>query len=158
MTTRSATDWELEREIVLTRVIDAPRDVVFAAWTTDEVDEWFGPDGFTCKTYSLDVRAGGQWRFDFIAADGTLYENLIQYLEVIPPVRLVFDHGTADPADPNRFRTTVTFDEQANGKTVLTLRQLHPTAERREQTVSFGAVELGMQTLAKLDAFVHRTP
>jgi uncharacterized protein YndB with AHSA1/START domain len=66
------------------------------------------------------------------------------------------DHGTPDPDDPDVFRVTVTFDEQSDGKTVLTLRQLHPSARRRAIVIGFGAVEYGLQTLAALAAWLDR--
>lgn len=84
------------------------------------------------------------------AADGTLYTNRFDYLEVVPGERMVMDHGSDVDDDPSRFRVTLTFDEQADGKTVLTLRQLHPSAEQRAAVIGFGAVELGLQTMQKL--------
>lgn len=147
--------WSLDREIVLSRVYDAPRALVFRMWTEREhVTRWFGPKGFACTTHEHDARVGGSWRFDMRAPDGTLYTNRVDYLEIVAPERLVFDHGTGDADDPNRFRVTVTFDEQANGKTIVTLRQVHPSKARREQVIGFGAVELGYQTLEKLAAHV----
>jgi len=62
----------------------------------------------------------------------------------------VLDHGSDTNDDPARFRVTLTLDAQADGKTVLTLRQLHPTAEQRHAKLGFGAVELGLQTMEKL--------
>ncbi len=145
------TTWSLDREIVLVRVLAASRDAVFAAWTDpDAFCQWFGPAGFTCTVRLMDVRPGGQARFDMVAPDGTVYTNRFDYLEVVPSARLVMDHGSDVDDAPDRFRVTVTFDSQADGKTVLTLRQLHPTAERRAEVIGFGAVELGMQTMAKL--------
>jgi len=151
-TTPSApTTWALDREVVLVRVLDAPRAAVFAAWTDpDAFCQWFGPDGYTCTMHEMDVRVGGRTRFDMVSADGTLYANRIEYLEILPAERMVFDHGSDVDDDPNRFRVTLTFDEQGDGKTVLTLRQLHPTAERRATVIGFGAVELGLQTMQKL--------
>lgn len=143
--------WALEREIVLTRVLDAPRELVFKAWTDPEhVMKWFGPSGFTCTLHEIDVRVGGRWRFDMIAPDGKRYPNRIEYLEIVPNERLVFWHGSDVDDDPERFYVTVTFDEQTNKKTVVTLRQLHPTKELRDAKVGFGAVELGGQTMDKL--------
>jgi uncharacterized protein YndB with AHSA1/START domain len=145
------TTWALDREIVLVRVLDATRDAVFAAWTdADAFGQWFGPDGFTCTVREMDVRPGGRARFDMTSGDGTLYTNRFDYVEVVPAERLVFDHGSDIDDDPARFRVTVTLDEQADGKTVLTLRQLHPTVEQRDAGIGFGAVELGLQTLQKL--------
>ena len=85
-----------------------------------------------------------------ISGDGTTYTNRFDYLEVVAGERLVLDHGSDTDDDPARFRVTITFDEQADGKTVLTLRQLHPTVEQRTATIGFGAVELGLQTMDKL--------
>ncbi len=143
--------WALDREVVLVRVLDATRDVVFAAWTDPAAFcQWFGPDGFTCTVREMDVRPGGRARFDMVSGEGTRYSNRFEYLEIVPGERLVLDHGADVDDDPARFRVTVTFDAQADGKTVLTLRQLHPSAERRTEVIGFGAVELGLQTLGKL--------
>ena len=145
------TTWALDREIVLVRVLDATRDAVFAAWTNaDAFCQWFGPDGYTCTVREMDVRAGGRASFDIVSGEGTLFTNRFDYLEVVPGERLLFDHGSDIDDDPARFRVTLTFDEQTDGKTVLTLRQLHPTVEQRDAGIGFGAVELGLQTLQKL--------
>jgi len=145
------TTWALDREIVLVRVLDAPRNAVFAAWTDpDAFCQWFGPDGFTCTVREMDVRPGGRARFDMVSGDGTLFDSRFDYLEVVPGERLVLDHGSDVDDDPARFRVTITFDQQADGKTVLTLRQLHPTVEQRGAAIGFGAVELGLQTMQKL--------
>ena len=148
----SSAAWSLDREIVLVRVIDAPPHAVYAAWVeADRFCAWFGPDGFTCDVREMDVRPGGRARFDMVSPDGTTYTNRFDYLEVAPDERLVMDHGSDIDDDPARFRVTVTFDRQDDGKTVLTLRQLHPTAEQRKAGIGFGAVELGLQTLRKLE-------
>lgn len=143
--------WALDREIVLSRVFDAPRALVFKAWTDREhISKWFGPRGFTTTTHEMNAKVGGRWRFDMRAPDGTVYTNRIEYLEIVPDERLVFDHGSDRDDDPNQFRVTITFDEQSDKKTVVTMRQLHPTKARRDAGVGFGAVELGYQTLDKL--------
>ena len=145
------TTWALDREIVLVRVLDATREGVFAAWTdADAFCQWFGPDGYTCTVREMDVRPGGRARFDMISGDGTVFTNRFDYLEVVPAEKLVLDHGFDVDDDPARFRVTIVLDEQADGKTVLTLRQLHPTVEQRDAKLGFGAVELGLQTLQKL--------
>ena len=142
--------WSRDREAVLHRVISAPRDRVYAAWTTTDIGEWFGPAGFTCTTHEMNFSLGGVWRFDLTAPDGEVYPNKVVYLEIEPEKLLVFDHGSGTDDDPDRFRVTVTFDEQRDGKTVLTMRQLHQSAEQRDATIGWGAVELGGQTLSKL--------
>ena len=143
--------WAPDREIVLSRVFDAPRDLVFRVWTEREhISKWFGPRGFTTTTHDMDARVGGRWRFEMRAPDGTVFTNRIEYLEIVPPERLVFDHGSDRDDCPKQFRVTITFDEQADKKTVVTMRQLHRTREQRNAGIGFGAVELGYQTLDKL--------
>ena len=148
---------ELDREIVLSRVIDAPRDQVFLAWVEPKrMFRWFGPSGFRCEVHQDgEAKAGAVWRFDMIGPNGQRYDNRMVFLEVTPSERLVLDHGKDIDDDPNRFRVTVTFDQQSDGKTVITLRQLHPSKAQREGGIGFGAVELGYQTLDKLDAYLH---
>ena len=144
-------DWSLDREIVLSRVINAPRERVFAAWTDPkQITQWFGPAGFTCETLECDIREGGRWRFIFVGPNGMRYDNRMEFLQVEAPRLLVMDHGKDIDDDPGRFHVTVTFDQQSNGKTVITLRQLHPTPALREEKIGFGAVEYGYQTLDKL--------
>jgi uncharacterized protein YndB with AHSA1/START domain len=72
------------------------------------------------------------------------------FLRVDAPKLLEMEHGSDIDDDPARFHVTITFDEQSDGKCVLTMRQLLPTKEQREVTIGFGAVELGYQTLDKL--------
>lgn len=149
--------WSLDREIVLTRVLDAPRELVFEAWTKAEhLTAWFCPKGFTTTTRAIDVRVGGAWRFDMVAPDGTLWGNRIVFLQIEAPGLLVFDHGADKDEDPERFRVTLTFDPQSNGKTVMTLRQLHPTKALRDAKIRFGAVEIGNGTMDNLAEHLRR--
>jgi uncharacterized protein YndB with AHSA1/START domain len=149
--------WPLEREIVLGRVIDAPRSIVYAAWTDPEqIQVWFGPEGLAIETREIDIAPGGTWRFDMVGADGTRYSNRMVFLRLEAPGLIEVEHGSDEDNDPNRFRMLVTFDEQSDGKTVLTLRQLHPSRERREWAIGFGAVEYGGQTLEKLARHVAK--
>jgi uncharacterized protein YndB with AHSA1/START domain len=142
--------WPLDREIVLARVIDAPRESVFDAWTDPEqLSVWFGPEGLTIETHEIDVRVGGVWRFDMVGA-GVRYDNRMTFLRIDRPRLIEIDHGSDKDNDPRKFRMLVTFDEQTDGKTVLTLRQMHPTRTYRDEVVGFGAVEFGYQTLNKL--------
>lgn len=143
--------WPLDREIVIARVVDAPRDLVFEAWADPaQLTAWFGPEGFGIETREIEIRAGGHWRFDMIAPDGTRYDSRMTFVRMEPPKLIEVDHGADLDDDPSRFRMLVTFDEQTNGKTVVTLRQMHPTKAQREKTIGFGAVEYGAQTLDKL--------
>jgi uncharacterized protein YndB with AHSA1/START domain len=143
--------WALDREIVLSRVIAAPRERVFAAFTDpNQITRWFGPEGFTTQTLEIDIREGGRWRFIYTGPDGTRWENRMVFLRIDAPRLLEMEHGSDVDDDPGRFHTTITFDEQGDGKCVLTMRQLHPTKAQRDAGIGFGAVEYGYQTLDKL--------
>jgi uncharacterized protein YndB with AHSA1/START domain len=136
---------DADREIVTRRTFDAPRELVFEAWTRPEhVAKWWGPNGFTLTTHEMDVRPGGVWRFVMHGPDGTDYQNEIKYRE-ISPERLVYDHGPAPG-----FRATVTFTE-AGGRTTVELRALFATAADRDHVIrEFHADEGGRQHLACL--------
>ena len=133
---------EAARAIVVTRVFDAPRTLVFDAWTdARHVGNWWGPRGFTTTTHEMDVRPGGVWRLTMHGPDGVDYQNKIVYLEVVKPERLVYDHGGAAA------RVTVTFEDQA-GKTRLTMRMVFRSAEARDGVVKQrNAIEGANQTL-----------
>jgi uncharacterized protein YndB with AHSA1/START domain len=112
-----------ERELVITRVFDAPRRLVFEAWTQPEhLARWWGPQGFVNVAWEMDVRPGGAWFRRMQAPDGTLFIKRGVYQEVVPPERLVLTYvneaadGTLDPET----LVTVTFEEQG-AKTRLTL-------------------------------------
>lgn len=149
--------WPLDREIVLTRLIDAPRDLVFAAWSDPEqIQAWFGPEGMTIETREIDLRPGGVWRFDMVAGGGVRYTNRMRFLRMEAPALIEVEHGSDMDDDPERFGMLVSFDEQSDGKTVLTLRQMHPSKTLRDTKIGFGAVEYGGQTLQKLAAHVAK--
>jgi uncharacterized protein YndB with AHSA1/START domain len=135
-----------DREIVSTRVYDAPRELVWKAWTEHaQVKQWWGPNGFTNTIYQMDVRPGGVWRFVMHGPDGVNHQNKIAYVEVVKRERLVYDHVT----DP-KHHVTVTFEDQG-GKTTLTMQMVFETAAERDKTVQlFNAVEGQKQTLARL--------
>ena len=151
--------WSLDREVVLVRLLNHPRAKVFAAWMNPEaLAKWYGPAGLAIENHEADIREGGVWRFDMVGnfeGQEQRFPNLMRFLEVVENERIVADYGTPDADDPDRFRFTITFDEQADGKTVLTMRQLHPTPERRKAVIDFGAVEYGLQTLDGLDTWLN---
>lgn len=148
-----------DREIVITRVLNAPRDLVWKAWTDPRhVVHWWGPTGFTNTLHEMDVRPGGVWRHVMHGPDGTDYPNKVVYLEVVKPERLVYSHGDDVEGHACQFHVTVTFAKQQGGKTKVTLRMLFETAAQRDETVKFGAVEGGNQTLDRLEAYVASMP
>lgn len=150
--------WPIDREIALAKVLDHPREKVFAAWTDPvALARWYGPTGLDIETHEADIREGGHWRFDMVGqfeGHTQRFENLVRFVKIQPVERIVLDCGTPDPDDPDRFRMLVTFDAQSDGKTVVTLRQLHETRARRREVIAFGAVEFGLQTLDGLAAWL----
>ncbi len=154
MAAKSETDLEA-RSIVTTRIFDAPRALVFQAWSdAKHLANWWGPNGFTTTTKSFDFRPGGEWRFVMHGPDGRDYDNRIAFDEIMAPERISYRHmGTVD-TDPVHFSTTVTF-EDVGGKTRLTMRGVFPTVEERNRVAKeFGAVEGAQQTIARLADYV----
>ena len=154
------TGWQddvLDRELVLTRIVDAPRELLFSLWSDpDHLPNWFGPEGFLIETREINISVGGRWRFDMIAPDGTRYDNRMVFTRIESPELIEAEHGSDVDDDPGRFLLRVTFLDQPDGRTVVTLRQLHPSAEQRNAVLSFNAVELGYQTLDKMAAYGAR--
>jgi uncharacterized protein YndB with AHSA1/START domain len=143
-----------DREIVLTRTVSAPRELVWEAYTDEKhITHWWGPRGYTITNQEMDVRVGGMWRFIMHGPDGTDWDNRVVYREIVRPERLVWDHGSDRDDDPRAFHVTITFAEQ-DGKTTVTQRMVMPTVEQLEEVIGFGAVELGNQTLARLDEYL----
>jgi uncharacterized protein YndB with AHSA1/START domain len=150
-----------DREIILTRMIDAPRDLVFKAWTDPiHIAQWWGPNGFTTTIHSMDIRPGGEWHFVMHGPDGRNYKNRIIYNEIVKPERLTYNHMGEDVDDKVQFHATVTFaSESGDAKTKVTLHMVFPTAAIREHVVrEYGAIEGGNQTLARLGNYVPNMP
>ncbi len=100
-----------DREIVISRVYDAPVETVWEAFTDPQkTAQWWGPRGFTITTHSKDLRAGGSWDYTMHGPDGKDYPNLTKYLEVEKYSRMVYDHGGTKDSPP-MFRVTVLFKE-----------------------------------------------
>jgi uncharacterized protein YndB with AHSA1/START domain len=144
-----------DREIIQTRIFNAPRELVFKAWTDPKhVDHWWGPRAFTTKTSEMDLRPGGVWRFVMHSAEHGTFTNKVVFLEIVKPERLVYDHGADDDQGPH-FRVTVTFTERGQ-KTELTMRSIFPSAEAREKVIKFGAIEGGKQTLDRFEEWLAK--
>jgi uncharacterized protein YndB with AHSA1/START domain len=138
------------REIILTRVYDAPRERVFEAWTKPEhLSRWWAPNGFTLVTESMDVRPGGTWKYVMKHAEYGASDNLNTYTEVVRPARLVYSYGTSAQGD--QFQVTVTFEEQG-GKTRLTMHCVWPSAEAFEAMRKLGVDKVASETLDRLSA------
>ena len=143
-----------ERTMVLQRVIQAPRSLVWGAWLNPEtLPQWWGPDGFSCRTQRIDLRTGGEWVFDMIGPDGTVFPNHHLYVEVLPEERIGYTLLWGENG-PKHADAWVSFEDQ-DGATKVTLGMALSTVAEFETAKGFGAVELGQQTLAKLERFIR---
>ena len=139
-----------DREIVIMRIFDAPRELVFNAWIDPaHLGNWWGPNGFTCTFQEFDPRPGGVWRFIMHGPDGTDYPNRIIYGEIKRPERIVFHHVLG-----NYFQVTANFEE-ISGKTRLTMQMLFDSAEECDRIKAF-AVDGNRQTMSRLEAYLHK--
>jgi uncharacterized protein YndB with AHSA1/START domain len=154
MTTKNnSTTGTADREIVITRVFDAPRELVWQAMTDpQQVVHWWGPRGFTTTIETMDVRPGGAWKHTMHGPDGVNYPNKSIFQEVVRPERIVFSHGGGREGGPGaHFVATWTFDAEGAGRTRVTIRMVFPSAKDRDFVVKeFGAIEGGKQTLERL--------
>src|ERR1700749_3695617 len=143
-----------DREIVISRVVDAPPELVFEAFTeVRHLSRWWGPEGFTTTTRAFEFRAGGEWDFVMHGPDGTDYQEWITWREIVPPQRIALLHR--EPRDdPNAFESLLTF-EPAGEQTRIVMRTVFPTKELRDEAVEkYHAIEGGEQTLRNLAAYV----
>jgi uncharacterized protein YndB with AHSA1/START domain len=135
MAVRSNLDLDSDpRSIIGMREFDAPRDLVFAAWSDPKhLAQWWGPNGFTTTTHSFDFRPGGMWRFVMHGPDGRDYQNRITFEEILPPERIVYRHG-GDDNEPVHFKQTVVF-EDIGDRTRITCRSDFPSAAERDRVI-----------------------
>src|SRR5580698_4163017 len=128
-----------DREIVISRVISAPRELVF--------------EGFTTTTRAFEFRVGGEWDFVMHGPDGTDYQEWISWTEIAPPERIALLHGESR-GDPNAFESVLTFAPDG-AATRIEMRTVFPTKELRDEAVEkYHAIEGGRQTLSNLAAYV----
>jgi len=155
-----ATGGSSDREIKITRFYDAPRELVFAAWSDPaQLCKWWGPRGFTIVTKSIDVRPRGSWVFSMIGPDGTVYPNRIVYTAIEAGRRVAYEHsGEGETADA-LFIAEIRFEDEGSG-TRVTLHSIFPSASACNTVVEkYGAIEGGIDTLERLaDLVTQRSP
>ncbi len=129
-----------DRELVITRVVDAPRTLVFEAWTSPEhLPQWMlGPSGWTMPVCEVDLRPGGSWHFVWRQSEGTEMEMRGVYREIAPPELLVTTESWG--GDWPETLNTVTLTEE-DGKTTITQTVLYPSKEARDAALQTGMRE-----------------
>ena len=141
------------RSMVIKRTIKAPVATVWGAWLNSEtLPQWWGPDGFSCRTNRIDLRAGGEWVFDMIAPDGTVFPNHHRYTRIEQQKRIDYMLLWGENG-PKHADAWIEFTEMG-GATEVTLGMAMATAKELAEARSFGAEALGLQTLGKLARFV----
>ena len=139
--------------ISMTHFYAAPRALVWEVFTRPEhLVHWWGPDGFTIEHESSDFRVGGHWKFVMIGPDGTRWQNYHQYTAIDPMDSFSHRHGSK-PDDADAPDETITFADR-DGGTEVTMRMTFPTMAARQAVLAFNADTLGLQTLAKAEAYL----
>ncbi len=143
------------REIVITRTIDGPRELVFEAFTdVQHLSRWWGPDGFTTTTRAFAFREGGVWDFVMRGPEGSDYPSWITWREITPPERIALIHGES-AQDSDAFESIFTFADHGE-TTEITMRTVFPTAALRDRAVEeYRAIDGGRQTLDCLAAYIN---
>lgn len=140
-----------DRELLITRTLNAPIDLVWEVWTKPEhIANWWGPNGFTNTITKMDVTPGGEWDLVMHGPDGTDYKNKSVFTEVVQFKKLVYEHASTP-----KFTATITFEAQGE-QTLLTWHMLFETVEQFIQVVkTFKADEGLKQNLEKLGVYLN---
>lgn len=145
-----------DRELVVTRVFDAPRALVFAAFTTPELlKRWYGPDGWSMVICEIDLRTGGAWRFVSRRPNGKEVGQHGIYREIVPPERIVNTEAWED-WNPGELLVTTKLAEH-DGKTTYTNTMLFPSQEVRDLLMKAGMLSGAAESYLKLDALLAST-
>src|SRR5215469_1441929 len=156
MAAKSSIDLDRDpRSIVGMREYDAPRELVFEAWTDPKhLAQWWGPNGFTTTTSHFEFKPGGVWRFVMHGPDGRDYQNRVTFDEIVRPERIVYRHGGGDDAEPIQFRTTVMLEDLGRRTRVIWRSEFPSAAERNRVIKDYGADTGLEQCMARLAEFV----
>lgn len=141
-----------DNELCITRLLNAPRELVWEVWTDPEhIKHWWGPAGFTNSISKMEVREGGEWEFIMHGPDGTDYKNKHVYKELVKPEKIVLEHVTAP-----RFTIYATFEDRGD-KTLLTWRGVFESAEQLKKVIEVFHADEGMkQNVERLEAYLAK--
>jgi len=139
-----------DRELIITRELNAPIELVWEVWTDPEhLAQWWGPEGFTNTISKMDMKPGGEWDLVMHGPDGTDYKNKSVFREIVKYRKIVYDHVIGP-----RFIATISFEERGN-KTFLHWHMLFETKEQFIQTVKTFKADIGLkQNVQKLELYL----
>ncbi|WP_413613382.1 SRPBCC family protein [Bdellovibrio sp. HCB-110] len=143
-------------KVIYKRYFDVPVALAFEAWSSHEhLSQWWGPDGFTITTKSLDFSKNGIWEFIMHGPDGHDYKNKIQFTDIKKPDYIHYKHlGDGEDDTDVHFHSKISFEEAGEG-TNLTMEQIFPTKEELERVnKKYGAIEGGKQHVGNLAKYL----
>ncbi len=152
----------MKHEIVITREFDAPRQLLWDAWTqTEHIEKWWGPRGFTTRVTSIDMRVGGKWNYVMIGPDGAEYPVNGIFTEITPPERIVTTDEFGENYDeimpnvdlPKGLIATAVFDDLGQ-RSRLTITVSHPTEADRKKHEDMGVVAGWNSSLDKMEEYL----
>ena len=152
-----------ERQLIVERVFDAPRALVWKAWTEPErIARWWGPQGWDTTNYTMDVKPGGVWHYCMRGPDGTESWGKAVYRDIVPPERLVYYDVFSDAAggtNEEMFGMLITIEFTEIGqKTQVTSITEFASVEQLEAILAMGVVEGVSQTWDRLDEYLREQP
>ncbi|MEP7001237.1 MAG: SRPBCC domain-containing protein [bacterium] len=146
-----------DREVVFSRLLDAPRELVWSMWSdVSHLHHWWGPTGFTTTTHEFAFVPDGTWRSIMHGPDGTDYPTRVVFREIVAPERLVYENSWDLPDAPVDFKVVVSL-VAVGGKTNLSLHMTFRDAHGFKRAVErYGVLEGGVQTLDRLALYVSQ--
>lgn len=134
-----------------------PIDLVYHAFTDSlNIQSWWGPNGFTTTTESRDFKIGGEWVFKMVSKDGTVYPNVIKYKSIKEKEYLEYLHGSGSDSPNDDFLVKIWFSPTKNNHTIIKMKMIFSSAEKRNIVVNFGAIDGAHQTLSKLNFYLTK--
>lgn len=144
-----------DRELLLTREFNAPRELVWEAWTNPKhLVHWWGPPGSTYTIHEMNLKPGGIWRFIMHVPGGHDFPNRIFYKEVINTKFLSYEHGSDIDNDPHKFYVTVNFESKGKGTEVRTKMTFGTAEQLKEVIEKYGALEVNRLSMLALDEYL----
>lgn len=146
-----------DREIIMSRLLNAPRELVWKVWTQPEhLINWWGPNGFTTTSKNMSLTAGGEWRFVMHGPDGRDYQNRIVFTEVKKPELLRYKHAGDEETEPISFEVKISFAAEGRKTRLKMVMTFANAAELSRVEKEYGAIEGGIQHVASLEEYLYK--